>query len=298
MLDSSQWLLILAAEAEHLVTVSIFLPPAAVEQFEKRLSDAFLSESFSESAKGWNEERSQVVREAIQQHLVPVGVKWTREWLREEVEEYLALKCSNQLRKVSVAYLLCFFYADQLQRIDVAPYLRRRLGEGEFASSVLAVSWGKGDPHKDPISMVFLDSAGRLRSQAKIDNLHDPEGLDEFHDLVTSKKPDLIVVGGFAMSTMKLGQKVKEILAKAAINEDGQVVNPEYQIPVQYVLDDVARIYQHSARAAEEFGSLSLNAKYCVGLARYIQSPLNEFAALGSDITAISFEEEDQHLVS
>lgn len=145
--------------------------------------------------------------------------------------------------------------------------------------------------------MVFLDSAGRLRATAKIDNLHDTEGLDEFHDLVTSKKPDLIVVGGFTMSTMKLSAKIKEILGKAALNDEGQVINPEYQIPVQYVLDDIARIYQHSARAAEEFGSLSLNAKYCVGLARYIQSPLNEFAALASDITAISFDEEDQHLV-
>ncbi|KAH6908686.1 hypothetical protein BKA70DRAFT_1426581 [Coprinopsis sp. MPI-PUGE-AT-0042] len=53
-----------------------------------------------------------------------------------------------------------------------------------------------------------------------------------------------------------------------------------------------AAIIYHRARAAEEFGSLSLNAKYCVGLARYIQSPLNDFAALGSDITAIAFEEE------
>ncbi|KAH6891839.1 hypothetical protein BKA70DRAFT_1440796 [Coprinopsis sp. MPI-PUGE-AT-0042] len=260
--NSSQWLLILAAGAEHLVTVSIFLPPAAVERFEKRLSDAFLSESFSDLAKGWNEERNQAVRKAIQKHLAPVGVKWTRECLREEVEEFLGLKCSNRSHK----------------RIDVAPYLRRRLGEGDYASSVLAVSWGKGDHHKDPISMVSLYSAGRLCTQAKIDNLHDTEGLDKFHDLVTSKKPDLIAVGDFAMSTMKL------------------VVNPEYQIPAHYVLDNVARIY-HRARAAEEFGSLSLNAKYCVGLARYIQSPLNDFAALGSDITAIAFEEEDQHLV-
>ena len=100
MQDSSQWLLILAAEAEHLVTVSISLPPGALEHFEKRLSEAFCSESFSDAAKAWNEERNLVVREAIQQHLVPVGVKWTREWLREEVEEFLALKCASQLRKV------------------------------------------------------------------------------------------------------------------------------------------------------------------------------------------------------
>ncbi|KAH6910551.1 hypothetical protein BKA70DRAFT_1424213 [Coprinopsis sp. MPI-PUGE-AT-0042] len=262
MLDSSQWLLILAAGAEHLVTVSIFLPPAAVERFKKQLSDAFLSESFSDLAKGWNEERNQAVRKAIQKHLAPVGVKWTQECLREEVEEFLGLKCSNQLHK----------------HIDIMPYLRRRLGEGDYALSVLAVSWGKGDHHKDPISMVSLSSAGRLRTQAKIDNLHDTEGLDKFHNLVTSKKPDLIAVGDFAMSTMKLGQKgSRKFLQRLRSTKMGKIY--------------------HCARAAEEFGSLSLNAKYCVGLAQYIQSPLNDFAVLGSDITAIAFEEEDQHLV-
>ena len=61
--------------------------------------------------------------------------------------------------------------------------------------------------------------------------------------------------------------------------------------------DDAARIYHHSKRAAEEFSVLPPNAKYCVGLARYFQSPLNDFAALGSDITAISLEEDDQQLV-
>ena len=71
-----------------------------------------------------------------------------------------------------------------------------------------------------------------------------------------------------------------------------------FDIPVIYVFDEVARIYQHSKRAADEYSALSPTAKYCVGLARYTQSPLIEYAALGYDITAISFEEDDQHLVS
>ncbi|TFK29990.1 transcription elongation factor SPT6 [Coprinopsis marcescibilis] len=279
MMDSSQFLLILAAEAELLVNVSMFLPPHTLATFEKRISDAICSDSFSESAKAWNAERNRVVQEVLEQHLIPVGIKWTREWLREEVEDCLALKCGTQLRK----------------RIDVAPYLRRPLGEGEYASSVLAISWGKGDPHKDAVTMVFLDSSGRLRAQTKIDNLHDAEMLDEFNDIISQKKPDLIVVGGFSMATMKLTHRIKEILATAA--EQNISRRAEFQIPVQYVLDDVARIYQHSQRATDEFTSLSPIAKYCVGLARYMQSPLNEFAALGSDITAISLEEEDQHLV-
>jgi transcription elongation factor SPT6 len=99
MLDSSQFLSILAAEAEHLVTISIFISPDAKASFERRLNEAFASDSFSDAARAWNEERSRVVQEVLDQHLIPAGVKWTREYIREEVEDYLANRCGLQLRK-------------------------------------------------------------------------------------------------------------------------------------------------------------------------------------------------------
>jgi transcription elongation factor SPT6 len=100
MLETPQFLHILAAEAEHLITVSIFLPPDAKADFERRLSDAFSSDSFSDTAKAWNEERSSVVQETLEYHLIPVGAKWVREWLREEVEDFLAARCAEDLREV------------------------------------------------------------------------------------------------------------------------------------------------------------------------------------------------------
>ncbi|KAF8892531.1 SH2 domain-containing protein [Infundibulicybe gibba] len=308
MLESAQFLHILAAEAEHLVTVTVSLPPQAKEMFERRLNDAFASDSFSDAARAWNEERSLVVQEVLDQHLIPAGIKWTREYIREEVEDYLAASCANQLRS----------------RINASPYRTPELGPGE-TTSVLAVSWGKGDPHKDAITLVFVDEAGRMREHTKIDNLTDMELQDEFVDLLKRRKPHVIVIGGFSMATLKLSQRVKLILRKGPhAVEPGQELGPApaglggpngpngfdgapdmsndvqdrmFPIPVIYIHDDVARIYQHSKRAADEFSALSPTAKYCVGLARYTQSPLNEYAALGSDITAISFEEEDQHLV-
>jgi transcription elongation factor SPT6 len=184
----------------------------------------------------------------------------------------------------------------------MAPYITRELKYGEFASSVLAISWGKGDPHKDPITLVFVDEAGRMREHTKIDNLHDTDNIDEFKDLLKRRKPDVAVVGGFTVATLKLMNRVKELFrgsSAAAPAEHGWGTSNEqaFEIPAIYVCDDVARIYQHSKRAAEEFSALPPNAKYCVGLARYVQSPLNEFAALGPDIAAISLDEDNQHLV-
>jgi transcription elongation factor SPT6 len=116
----------------------------------------------------------------------------------------------------------------------------------------------------------------------------------------------VIVIGGFSVATLKLTHLVKRCIHGSSPQEDGANgwghPNPTngqtFDIPVAYVHDDVARMYQHSKRAEVEFSALSPTAKYCVGLARYIQSPLNEYAALGADITAIAFEEDDQHLVS
>jgi transcription elongation factor SPT6 len=176
-------------------------------------------------------------------------------------------------------------------------------------ASVLAMSWGKGDPQKDAISLVFLDEAGRFREHSKIDNLVDNDPQMEFTDMLRRRKPDVIVIGGFSIATTKLVQQVKKLVGggppmtgenAADDTWGGESREPNeqmFKIPVIYVFDDVARLYQHSKRAVEEFSALSPIAKYCVGLARYAQSPLNEFAALGADITAISFDEDDQHLV-
>ncbi|KAI6132188.1 SH2 domain-containing protein [Pisolithus croceorrhizus] len=289
MLDSAQFLHILAAESEHLVNVSIYLTNEAKGRFERLLNDAFASDSYSDIAKAWNEERSRVVQEALDQHLIPIGTKWCREWLREEVEDALAAHCGNKLR----------------ERIDVAPFATADSQPG-YSPSVLAISWGKGDPQKDAITMVILDDMGRLREHVKIDNLVDQDYRDEFTDLLKRRRPDVIVVGGFSVATTKLSARVKAILSGRAVEGDPAApewhppenVNEQvFDIPVIYVRDEVARIYQHSKRAAEEFSTLSPIAKYCVGLARYAQNPLNEYAALGADITAISFEDEDQHLI-
>lgn len=174
-----------------------------------------------------------------------------------------------------------------------------------YTPSVLAISWGKGDPQKDAITMAMLDDMGRLREQVKVDNLFDQDYRDEFTDLLKRRRPDVIVIGGFSMATSKLSARVKAIVRgnpeedTTADYRPPETANDQaFDIPIIYVRDEVARIYQHSKRATDEFNALSPIVKYCVGLARYTQNPLNEYAALGSDITAITFEDEDQHLVS
>lgn len=106
MLDSAQFLNILAAESEHLVTISIFIDPDTRRTIETRLDDALTSDNFGGSTQAWNTERLLVVQEVLDVHLIPAAVKWTREFIREEVEDFLAIQYGGLLRNVRSLWLL------------------------------------------------------------------------------------------------------------------------------------------------------------------------------------------------
>lgn len=160
-----------------------------------------------------------------------------------------------------------------------------------------------GDARKDEINFVFLDDEGRFREHLKLDNLSDGKNRDDFLDFVKRRKPDVTFVAGFSIRTASLSARLKEVYG--AISENSESLWTEepqneqaLNIPVYYIQDDVARVYQHSDRARREFPQLSPMARYCIGLARYAQSPLTEFAGLGPDLVAITFDDVAQPLVS
>jgi transcription elongation factor SPT6 len=173
----------------------------------------------------------------------------------------------------------------------------------------MAVSWGHGDPKKDPVAVAYLDEEGRLREHVTFDNLQEQQMQREFHNMLKRRRPELIVISGFSAQTHKLYDQVRAIARDpdylASINEDDRMREWDRErdddepisVPVRYVFDEVARLFQHSKRAEDEFGTLPVLTRYCIGLARYAQSPLNEYAALGADMIAVTFDEEGQHLV-
>ena len=101
MFNTPLFLHILEAERENLVTVSLTIPSDVKVDLERKLTDAFSSDYFSEAAKAWNAERSLVIQEALDQHLIPASVKWIREVLRDEVQDLVVKACSTKLREVS-----------------------------------------------------------------------------------------------------------------------------------------------------------------------------------------------------
>ena len=120
---------------------------------------------------------------------------------------------------------------------------------------------------------------------------------DQFRDLTQRRRPDVIVIGGFLLNMTKLS-RVKETVGKKPLAEQLQSWSSDPPLPLPKGELNVPVIYaQDHSKRAEEFSALSTITRYCIHLARYVQSPLNEYAALGSDITAISFDEDCQQLV-
>lgn len=185
--------------------------------------------------------------------------------------------------------------------------------------SVLALSFGNGDRQRDSIVGVFLDSEGHLREHFKIDNLIAAEEERDYNatnkeilvEFLRRRRPQMIAISGFSTATkalrdnvVKIGEEVSALIMREGDDDDEdddeelteQMRSDRAQFVVSYMFDDVARIYQNSTRAAMEFPELSKLGKYCVGLGRYVQSPLNEYAALGPDLLAINYSPGQKHV--
>lgn len=173
--------------------------------------------------------------------------------------------------------------------------------------SVLAISFGRGG--KDAIMAVFLDAKGLVGAQAKFDGMNTPEQVAEFENFVKEQSPEVIAIGGFTAETHRLHQHVDATLKNMAVpgapdpglaraREEWTYLAQARQIPLIWVRDEVARLFMNSKRAVDEYPAWPANARYALGLARFVQDPLNEYCALGADITAITLLPKYQALVS
>nr|CDI51126.1 related to transcriptional regulator protein SPT6 [Melanopsichium pennsylvanicum 4] len=304
----AQYLQMLQAEDELMIKLDINLKDVVLSRFETRLYNNYASEGVGDVSTEWNEQRREVIKDALKNHLVPQGRIWLKEWLREESREMLLRHCDVLMTK----------------RVQDGPFMSRsmmarnrdpKIEEEDRIPRVLAVSHGGGDPRKDVVQAVYLDERGRFREHNTFDDLRPlsprqmqerelererSRGKSEFPDhradfvkLLKLRKPDVVVVSGWSVRTAELKRNIRELvdMAHQEICEDDRLETDlerdQALIDVVTCRDDVARIYQHSSRAAEEFPELSELGRYCLALARYAQSPVNEFAALGDDLTAV-----------
>lgn len=103
---SPQWLHILKAEEEGLIEISFDVAESQIGGFSGALERCCISTDYGEVATKWNELRKEICQELVKDHLIPMGSKWVKEYLRSQAEDFVAEHCRQELEYVSLS-LFC-----------------------------------------------------------------------------------------------------------------------------------------------------------------------------------------------
>ncbi|KAK4236734.1 SH2 domain-containing protein [Achaetomium macrosporum] len=276
------FLKMMKAEDEGLVEVHLNLENE--REFRRQLYSEFASDNFSDLADAWNSERQKVLDIAFSK-LEKVIAKGVKDSLRTACQEELLKTCREEYFK----------------RLDQAPLKPKGMVLGT-TPRVLTLSNGMGDPNRDPVCWTWVEEDGRVLDHGKFVNLaRDESQREAFAELVRRKNPDFVGISGFSADTHRLVKDVEGIISEKGL------MGPEYDDPdtneyrsdlleVVIVNDEVARLYKDSPRAVAEHPTLGSLARYCIALARYMQNPMKEYAALGKDVTSLLIHPYQQYL--
>ncbi|KAF8864925.1 transcription elongation factor Spt6 [Acephala macrosclerotiorum] len=269
------FLKMLKAEEEGLIEVKVVMQNE--REFRKQLFTEFASDNYSESADAWNDERQKVLDVAFTK-LERVITKGVKESMRTECQDSILKICREEFSK----------------KLDQAPYKPKGMVLGTIPR-VLALSNGSSDPARDAVCWAWVEEDGRVLEHGKFDNLtRDERSREAFVELVLRRKPDVLGISGFSVDTHKLITSLRDLVSEKSLRgaefehpESGEDTSEPLEIVV--VNDEVARLYKDSPRASVEHPTFSALTKYCVALAKYLQNPMKEYAALGKDIVSLSF---------
>lgn len=269
------YLKMLKAEEEGLLEVRVVLQNEP--EFRKQLYQEFASDNYSELADAWNDERQKVLDLAFTK-LERVITKGVKESMRTECQDSVLKLCREEYSK----------------KLDQAPYKPKGMMLGTIPR-VLALSNGNGDPNRDAVCWAWVEEDGRVLEHGKFDNLsRDERSREAFVELVQRRKPDVLGMGGFSVETHRLITSLRDLVKdrglKGADFEDPETGEDTAEpLDVIVVNDEVARLYKDSPRASIDHPGYAPLTKYCVALAKYLQNPMKEYAALGRDIISLSF---------
>jgi transcription elongation factor SPT6 len=269
------FLKMLKAESEGLLEIRISLEQE--KEFRRQLLAEFTSDNYSEVADAWNDERLKVLDLAFTK-FDRLMAKSVKENMRNECESEVLKACRDEYSR----------------KLDQAPYKPKGMVLGTIPR-VLALSCGQDDPYRAPVYWAWVEEDGRVLEHGKFDGLSkNEEQREAFVELVERRKPDVIGVSGFSVDTHKLVKELQSLVLERGLR-GAEFDDPETDemrsepLEVVIVNDEVARLYKDSPRAINDHPGLGSITRYCVALAKYLQNPMKEYAALGNDVVSLTF---------
>lgn len=276
------FLKMMKAEEEGLIDVRLTLENE--REFRRGLYTEFASDNFSAKADAWNEERQKVL---------DIGFSKLEKVITKGVKDSLRTACQDELLK------MC--REEYFRRLDQAPYKPKGLVLGTLPR-VLALSNGMEDLNRGNVAWAYVDEDGRVLEHGSFTNLARDEKMREaFEDVVRRRELDVIGVSGFSAETHRLVKDVENLVHEKNLT-GGEYQDPDTNedrtdlLEVVVVNDEVARMYKDTPRAVAAHPTLNSLTRYCVALARYLQNPMKEYAALGKDVISLSIHPYQNYL--
>lgn len=204
--EDAQWLLIQKAEEEKLLQVTIKLPEDSLNKLFSDCKEHYLSDGVSKSAQLWNDQRELILKDALDNFLLPSMVKEARSLMSGRAKSWLLMEYGKALwNKVSVGPY-------QRKDNDITP-------DEEAAPRVLACCWGPGKPET---TFVMLDSSGEvvdvlftgcltLRSQNVRDQQSKKNDQERLLKFMMDHQPHVVVLGAVNLSCTSLKDDIYEV---------------------------------------------------------------------------------------
>ncbi|KAE8714781.1 4-alpha-glucanotransferase DPE2-like isoform X1 [Hibiscus syriacus] len=290
--EDAQWLLIQKAEEEKLLQVTFKLLEIFLDDLIKECNERYLSNGVSKSAQQWNEQRKQILNDALFGFLLPSMEKEARSLLASRAKTWLLLE-----------YGKCLW-----NKVSVGPYQRKENdsnSDEEAAPRVMACCWGPGKP---ATTFVMLDSYGEvldvlytgsltLRSQNVNDQQCKKNDQQRVLKFMTDHQPHVVVLGALNLSCPALSFCclsnsfiLNQIIFKMVEENPRDVGHEMDELSIVYGDESLPRLYENSRISADQlpgtsdsFHSLSMLSvivKRAVALGRYLQNPLAMVATL------------------
>ncbi|TID29825.1 hypothetical protein CANINC_001574 [Pichia inconspicua] len=273
------FLRMLEAESLGYVIIKVDMK-TSLSSFVDHIFSFMSSDGASEVSAAWNKFRRQCLDLAIK-NLIPNVIMTVKEKIRDVCERLLYFKIRDSF----------------INKVDQAPFVPFRDRKG-IVSRVLSITNGEGKKDSAIIA-IAMDFDGSISHHVKFDeSFRDAEFEKKLLNLIDNFKPEVIAVSGYNVTCSQLKKRIDEIVKlnnKVVVdeNEDGYEdegkgnAETQVELPVIYVPNETARLFEYSERANEEFSDKPVVAKFCISIARYVQSPLLEYIALGDSITSV-----------
>lgn len=276
------FLRMLKAEEEGLVEIKVRLQNP--EAFKKQLHKHIETDNYSTAADAWNQERRDVVSAAVEKVMKLMG-RLVKENLKESCENSIGIECHEEFA----------------QRLDQAPYQPRGMKKGT-TSRVLTMTVGNGTVGRDMVYWAYINDDGRVLEHGRFKELGPgdrerglPDGKDveAWLEVIRRREPEVIGVSGMNPDTRKLMTNLTTLIKNHDLrgptfaDEDDR--DRSELLEVILINDEIARMYRTSERARNDYPGFPEWALYCIALAKYMQDPLKQYAALGRDVSSLSF---------